>query len=173
MRPITPAGNHRLADDPQARGDNEVAAVCLVVRFVDLRVGAAQSARTHGERRGSAEKSAHGGPPRRRTDRASLALDLMEAVRPLVDSYVLTLAPRLLAERGCGVLIAAKLVGEIAGVTRSRSATVRRSAFAPSPHERSPGLDRPAARRGRCVRRSAFARGGGQSRPTAGWRPTD
>jgi transposase len=31
---------------------------------------------------------------------------------------VAKVAPRLLAERGCGVLIAAKLVGEVAGVTR-------------------------------------------------------
>jgi transposase len=45
------------------------------------------------------------------------------------------LAPRLLAERGCGVLTAAKLLGEIAGVTRfaSDAKLARTAGSAPIP----------------------------------------
>jgi len=48
---------------------------------------------------------------------------------------VAALAPRLLAERGCGVLTAAKLVGEIAGVSRfaTDAKLARTAAAAPIP----------------------------------------
>jgi transposase len=51
----------------------------------------------------------------RRVRELTRAIDQLERdLQPLVAQA----APRLLAERGCGVLIAAKLVGEIAGITR-------------------------------------------------------
>jgi transposase len=60
--------------------------------------------------------------------RVRIARDELRRIRELtrsidelqreLTSLVADVAPQLLAERGCGVLIAAKLVGEIAGVTR-------------------------------------------------------
>jgi transposase len=47
--------------------------------------------------------------------------ELTRAINELereLATLVATLAPRLLAERGCGVLTAAKLIGEIAGIQR-------------------------------------------------------
>ena len=62
------------------------------------------------------------------TTRVPIARDELRRIRDLTKTIdelqrelavlVAKVAPRLLAERGCGVLIAAKLVGEIAGVTR-------------------------------------------------------
>src|SRR3954449_6408459 len=62
------------------------------------------------------------------TARVRIARDELRRIRELTRSIddlhaelaalVATLAPRLLAERGCGVLTAAKLLGEIADVTR-------------------------------------------------------
>src|ERR1019366_542122 len=62
------------------------------------------------------------------TTRVRIARDELRRIRDLTKTIdelqrelallVAKAAPRLLAERGCGVLIAAKLVGEIAGVTR-------------------------------------------------------
>jgi transposase len=62
----------------------------------------------------------------RRIRELTRAIDALEReLAPLVAR----LAPRLLAERGCGVLTAAKLIGEIAGVTRFASdAKLARSA---------------------------------------------
>ena len=55
----------------------------------------------------------------RRIRELTRTIDQLQAeLAPLVTKA----APRLLAERGCGILIAAKLVGEIAGISRfSRS----------------------------------------------------
>ena len=65
------------------------------------------------------------------TARVRIARDELRRVRELtrtindlqaeLGTLVAALAPRLLAERGCGVLTAAKLVGEIADVTRFTS----------------------------------------------------
>lgn len=62
------------------------------------------------------------------TTRVKIARDEIRRIRELTRTIdelyrelsvlVAKVAPRLLAERGCGVLITAKLVGEIAGVTR-------------------------------------------------------
>jgi transposase len=62
------------------------------------------------------------------TTRVRIARDELRRIRELTRTIdelqrelailVAEVAPRLLAERGCGVLIAAKLVGEVAGVTR-------------------------------------------------------
>jgi transposase len=62
------------------------------------------------------------------TTRVRIARDELRRIRELTKTIdelerelallVAKVAPRLLAERGCGVLIAAKLVGEIAGVNR-------------------------------------------------------
>src|SRR5207244_2536017 len=62
------------------------------------------------------------------TARVRIARDELRRIRELTRSVdalerelgvlVADLAPRLLAEQGCGVLTAAKLVGEIAGVAR-------------------------------------------------------
>ena len=62
------------------------------------------------------------------TTRVRIARDELRRIRELTKTIdelerelallVAQVAPRLLAERGCGVLIAAKLVGEIAGVNR-------------------------------------------------------
>ncbi len=62
------------------------------------------------------------------TARVRIARDELRRIRELTRTIneleselaplVAKAAPRLLAERGCGVLIAAKLVGEIAGITR-------------------------------------------------------
>jgi transposase len=56
---------------------------------------------------------------------------LERELAPLVSAY----APQLLAERGCGVLTAAKLIGEIAGVERfaSHAKLARASGIAPIP----------------------------------------
>jgi transposase len=51
----------------------------------------------------------------RRIRELTKTIDELERELALLVAKV---APRLLAERGCGVLIAAKLVGEIAGVNR-------------------------------------------------------
>jgi transposase len=48
------------------------------------------------------------------TARTTRARELEAELAPLVESY----APQLLAERGCGPLTAAKLIGEIAGADR-------------------------------------------------------
>jgi len=64
--------------------------------------------------------------------------DLARAITELeheLATLVARLAPRLLAERGCGVLTAAKLIGEIAGVSRFQ--TDAKLARAP-PQRRSP-----------------------------------
>jgi transposase len=45
----------------------------------------------------------------------------IDALQRELGGLVAQLAPRLVAERGCGVLIAAKLIGEIAGVQRFAS----------------------------------------------------
>ena len=62
------------------------------------------------------------------TTRVRIARDELRRIRDLTKTIdelerelallVAKVAPRLLAERGCGVLIAAKIVGEVAGVTR-------------------------------------------------------
>jgi len=62
------------------------------------------------------------------TTRVRIARDELRRIRELTKTIdelerelallVAQVAPRLLAERGCGVLIAAKLVGEIAGINR-------------------------------------------------------
>ena len=62
------------------------------------------------------------------TTRVRIARDELRRIRELtraidalereLAALVAALAPRLLAERGCGVLTAAKLIGEIAGVER-------------------------------------------------------
>jgi transposase len=73
------------------------------------------------------------------TARVRIARDELRRVRELTRSIndlhaelgvlVASLAPRLLAERGCGVLTAAKLLGEIADVTRfATDAKLARSA---------------------------------------------
>jgi transposase len=73
------------------------------------------------------------------TARVRVARDELRRIRELTRSIdelhaelaalVSTLAPRLLAERGCGVLTAAKLLGEIADVTRfATDAKLARSA---------------------------------------------
>jgi transposase len=68
----------------------------------------------------------------RRIRELTRAIAALEAeLRPLV----VALAPGLLAERGCGVLTAAKLIGEIAGVERfaSDAKLARTAAAAPIP----------------------------------------
>src|SRR3954470_19165836 len=73
------------------------------------------------------------------TARVRIARDELRRIRELtrtiddlhaeLAALVATLAPRLLAERGCGVLTAAKLLGEIADVTRfATDAKLARSA---------------------------------------------
>jgi transposase len=62
------------------------------------------------------------------TTRVRVARDELRRIRDLTKTIdelerelallVAKVAPRLLAERGCGVLISAKIVGEVAGVTR-------------------------------------------------------
>src|SRR3954463_5128734 len=64
--------------------------------------------------------------------------ELTRAVAPLQRPpapLVAALAPRLLAERGCGVLTAAKLIGEVAGVERfaTDAKLARTAAAAPIP----------------------------------------
>jgi transposase len=64
--------------------------------------------------------------------------DLARAITELeheLATLVARLAPRLLAERGCGVLTAAKLIGEIAGVSRFQTDAklARTAAAAPIP----------------------------------------
>src|SRR3954454_6981377 len=79
------------------------------------------------------------------TARVRIARDELRRVRELTRSIndlhaelaalVSTLAPRLLAARGCGVLTAAKLLGEIADVTRFATAAklARTAGSAPIP----------------------------------------
>jgi transposase len=80
-----------------------------------------------------------------RTTRVQIARDELRRIRELTRSIdalerrlaplVAELAPRLLAERGCGVLIAAKLIGEVAGVERfaTDAKLARTAAAAPIP----------------------------------------
>src|SRR4051794_33477096 len=68
----------------------------------------------------------------RRVRELTRAIDALERqLAPLVAA----LAPRLLAERGCGVLTAAKLIGEVAGVERfaTDAKLARTAASAPIP----------------------------------------
>jgi transposase len=77
--------------------------------------------------------------------RGRIARDELRRIRELTRTIndleaeladlVAMLAPRLLAERGCGVLTAAKLLGEIAGVTRfaSDAKLARTAGSAPIP----------------------------------------
>jgi transposase len=68
----------------------------------------------------------------RRVRELTRAIDTLERqLAPLVAA----LAPRLLAERGCGVLTAAKLIGEVAGVERfaTEAKLARTAASAPIP----------------------------------------
>ena len=79
------------------------------------------------------------------TARVRIARDELRRVRELtraindlhaeLGTLVATLAPRLLAERGCGVLTAAKLLGEIADATRfaSDAKLARTAGTAPIP----------------------------------------
>ena len=79
------------------------------------------------------------------TARVRIARDELRRVRELtrainelhaeLGTLVAALAPRLLAERGCGVLTAAKLLGEIADVTRftSDAKLARTAGTAPIP----------------------------------------
>jgi transposase len=79
------------------------------------------------------------------TTRVQIARDELRRIRELTNSIdalerqlaplVAELAPRLLAERGCGVLTAAKLIGEIAGVERfaTDAKLARTAAAAPIP----------------------------------------
>jgi transposase len=68
----------------------------------------------------------------RRIRELTRAIDALEAELAVL---VAALAPRLLAERGCGVLIAAKLIGEIAGIGRfgSDAKLARLAGSAPIP----------------------------------------
>ena len=79
------------------------------------------------------------------TARVRIARDELRRIRELTRSIdgletelavlVARLAPRLLAERGCGVLTAAKLLGEIAGISRfaTDSKLARTAGSAPIP----------------------------------------
>jgi len=79
------------------------------------------------------------------TARVRIARDELRRVRDLtraitqleheLAALVAQLAPRLLAEQGCGVLTAAKLIGEIAGIDRfaTDAKLARTAAAAPSP----------------------------------------
>jgi transposase len=79
------------------------------------------------------------------TTRAQIARDELRRIRELTRSIdalerqlaplVAALAPRLLAERGCGVLTAAKLIGEVAGIERfaTDAKLARTAAAAPIP----------------------------------------
>jgi transposase len=79
------------------------------------------------------------------TTRVRIARDELRRIRELTSSIealerelaplVAELAPRLLAERGCGVLTAAKLIGEVAGVERfaTDAKLARTAAAAPIP----------------------------------------
>jgi len=79
------------------------------------------------------------------TTRVQIARDELRRIRELTRSIdalerqlaplVAELAPRLLAERGCGVLTAAKLIGEVAGVERfaTDAKLARAAAAAPIP----------------------------------------
>jgi transposase len=80
------------------------------------------------------------------TTRVKIARDELRRVRELTRSInalandlaalVAQLAPLLLVERGCGVLTAAKLIGEIAGISRfgSDAKLARIAGAAPIPH---------------------------------------
>lgn len=64
-------------------------------------------------------------------DRTKRIRELKRELEPLVEAY----APQLLAERGCGTLTAAKLIGEIAGADRfaSDAKLARTGGVAPIP----------------------------------------
>jgi transposase len=93
------------------------------------------------------------------TTRVRIARDELRRIRELgrsIDALeaelaglVASLAPRLLAERGCGVLTAAKLIGEIAGIGRfaSDAKLARLAGSAPIPAS-SGGTDRHRLDRG-------------------------
>src|SRR5215207_4802937 len=93
------------------------------------------------------------------TTRVRIARDELRRIRELSRSIdalehelaglVASLAPRLLAERGCGVLTAAKLIGEIAGIGRftSDAKLARLAGSAPIPAS-SGGTDRHRLDRG-------------------------
>jgi transposase len=99
----------------------------------------------------------------RRIRELTRAVDALEReLAPLVAE----LAPRLLAERGCGVLTAAKLIGEIAGVGRfaSDAKLARSSGSAPIPassgQTRRHRLDRGGNRQLNCaLHRLAVSKG--------------
>ena len=86
--------------------------------------------------------------------------ELTRAINELereLGELVADVAPQLLAERGCGVLIAAKLVGEIAGVQRfdSDAKLARTAGSAPVPassgHSERHRLDRGGNRQLNCA----------------------
>jgi transposase len=91
----------------------------------------------------------------RRTPRP--ASGYIDALQRELTELVGALAPQLLAERGCGVLTAAKLIGEIAGIGRfSNDAKLARlSGSAPIPassgHTIRHGLDRGGNRQLNCA----------------------
>src|SRR4051794_7876564 len=87
------------------------------------------------------------------TAQVRIARDELRRIRELTRSIdalqrdlavlVGELAPRLLAEPGCGVLTAAKLIGEIAGI--GRFATDASSPASPDPRRSPPAQDAPTA----------------------------
>ena len=101
------------------------------------------------------------------TARVRIARDELRRIRALTRSIdalerelavlVADIAPRLLAERGCGVLTAAKLIGEIAGIRRfatdAKLARIARSAPIPasSGHTDRHRLDRGGNRQLNCA----------------------
>jgi transposase len=101
------------------------------------------------------------------TARVRIARDELRRVRELTRSIdalehelavlVAELAPRLLAERGCGALTAAKLIGEIAGIARfaTDAKLARSAASAPIPassgHTTRHRLDRGGNRQLNCA----------------------
>jgi transposase len=110
------------------------------------------------------------------TTRVRIARDELRRIRELTKTIdelerelavlVAQVAPRLLAERGCGVLIAAKIVGEVAGVKRfatdSKLARIAGSAPIPasSGHTIRYRLDRGGNRQLNCaLHRLALTKG--------------
>jgi transposase len=85
-----------------------------------------------------------------------IARDELRRIRELTRA-IADVAPQLLAERGCGVLIAAKFVGEIAGVQRfdSDAKLARIAGSAPVPassgHSERHRLDRGGNRQLNCA----------------------
>ena len=99
----------------------------------------------------------------RRIRELSRSIDALEAE---LAGLVASLAPRLLAERGCGVLTAAKLIGEIAGIQRfaSDAKLARLAGSAPIPassgHTNRHRLDRGGNRQLNCaLHRLAISKG--------------